>query len=546
MRHWQNILGALVLTLAVVLGLGAVVKWHAVMVLDGTTPVDTGLVRWAGTGGTQVETGLATSDSAGNINIPSGTHYKVNGTSLAYGDVGAAATNHSAPWSTVTETPTTTLGYGITQLPWHQLTETPTSCVGYGITALPWHLITETPTTVLGYGITNAVAGPSSATDGHLAVYDSTTGKLIKDGGAVPTAGDSLDMLLFGDGSDGVLNVTAGTSTLARDMQYTNLTISGTGAIDTAGFRVAVSGTLTLDNAPANAITWVVATGGGNASGTGAGAAGAQVSSANKRIGGASPGYIGKTGGTGAGTNGSNQTTTVITGAIAKGGDGGVGGTGGNAGANSGGTGGTTVSISSVATNLYEPIGTLPLYDSGLGLTIGASGGSAVNYVGGGVGGSSGGSGAGDGTAGGGSGGSGSGGICVGVWARTISRGAGTAAGCISAIGGVGGAGGSPVAGNRGGGSGGGGGGGGVVVLVVRTLTGAQKTAAIVATGGAGGAGAAGTGTGTAGTGGYGGNGGNIWIWNVGAGTCTKTAGSAGSAPTGTTGGPGGACSVNL
>ena len=35
MRHWQNILGALVLTLAVVLGLGAVVKWHAVMVLDG-------------------------------------------------------------------------------------------------------------------------------------------------------------------------------------------------------------------------------------------------------------------------------------------------------------------------------------------------------------------------------------------------------------------------------------------------------------------------------------------------------------------------------
>lgn len=33
------------------------------------------------------------------------------------------------------------------------------------------------------------VVGPSSATDGNLAVFDSTTGKLIKDGGAVPVAG---------------------------------------------------------------------------------------------------------------------------------------------------------------------------------------------------------------------------------------------------------------------------------------------------------------------------------------------------------------------
>lgn len=31
-----------------------------------------------------------------------------------------------------------------------------------------------------------AVSGPSSSTDGHLAVFDGTSGKLIKDGGAVP------------------------------------------------------------------------------------------------------------------------------------------------------------------------------------------------------------------------------------------------------------------------------------------------------------------------------------------------------------------------
>ena len=38
------------------------------------------------------------------------------------------------------------------------------------------------------------VAGPSSATDGHLAVFDGVTGKLIKDGGAVPAGGSSADV----------------------------------------------------------------------------------------------------------------------------------------------------------------------------------------------------------------------------------------------------------------------------------------------------------------------------------------------------------------
>jgi len=33
------------------------------------------------------------------------------------------------------------------------------------------------------------VVGPASATDGHLAVFDGVTGKLLKDGGAVPTGG---------------------------------------------------------------------------------------------------------------------------------------------------------------------------------------------------------------------------------------------------------------------------------------------------------------------------------------------------------------------
>lgn len=50
--------------------------------------------------------------------------------------------------------------------------------------------------TVFGAG--GDVDGPASATDGHLAVFDGTTGKIIKDGGAVPT-GSGADYILVRD-----------------------------------------------------------------------------------------------------------------------------------------------------------------------------------------------------------------------------------------------------------------------------------------------------------------------------------------------------------
>src|SRR5271166_403646 len=40
----------------------------------------------------------------------------------------------------------------------------------------------------------------------------------------------------FGDGSDGNVNISSGTTTLTRDMFYNNLTLSGTGALVTAGY----------------------------------------------------------------------------------------------------------------------------------------------------------------------------------------------------------------------------------------------------------------------------------------------------------------------
>ena len=60
---------------------------------------------------------------------------------------------------------------------------------------------------------------------------------------------------LFGTGADGAVTISSGTTTLTRDMQYTNLTINGSGKINPNGWRIYVSGTLDLTAAPASAIT---------------------------------------------------------------------------------------------------------------------------------------------------------------------------------------------------------------------------------------------------------------------------------------------------
>jgi len=72
-------------------------------------------------------------------------------------------TAHNQAWSTITGTPTSGVGYGITQLAWSTITGTPTSGVGYGITQLAWSTITGTPDSILGYGITQLVVPAPTA-----------------------------------------------------------------------------------------------------------------------------------------------------------------------------------------------------------------------------------------------------------------------------------------------------------------------------------------------------------------------------------------------
>lgn len=49
-----------------------------------------------------------------------------------------------------------------------------------------------------------------------------------------------LSNMFFGDGYDGDVSISSGTTILTRDMYYNNLTISGTGKINVNGWRIFV------------------------------------------------------------------------------------------------------------------------------------------------------------------------------------------------------------------------------------------------------------------------------------------------------------------
>ena len=333
------------------------------------------------------------------------------------------------------------------------------------------------------------------------------SGGVISSVGGGSGTGDTLDKTMFGDGSDGTLSISSGTTTLTRVMYYYNLTVSGTAILRTASagnrtFRIFVAGTLDISGAQTGAIQALIADGAvANALGNGgaitfAGTIGTVAAQQN--------GQAGANGGVGAGVQG--------TAAGAANGIGPPCGASGASGLGSGGAG--AASRPSVAATLSTDvrrltqmlaewnIGNFSLVSCGIGGPGGASGG-------------------GDGTQnGGGGGGGGPSGAILYIAARTINRGAGTAVGAISARGGNGGSGGTTAAGtNTGGGGGGGGGSGGWLYLVYRTLTGTTATNALDASGGSGGAGGNGKGTGVGGDGGGAGGGGRIDVYNLGLGT---------------------------
>ncbi len=342
----------------------------------------------------------------------------------------------------------------------------------------------------------------------------STTGSLLNlSGSGVTVAIDCVardlaslnfvDSQFFGDGSDGDVTQSSST-TLTRNMYYNNLTPVAGCAIDTAGFAIFVKGALTLDNAPAG---WIFNNGnnGGNASGSGSGAAGVAPSAKY----GLTPGEGAFAGVSSSGAlNGIARPTTAFSLGGIQGGDTGNGGTA-NAGAVAGGVG-VTQGAQAFTAGVPLPFFMNALTAASSGYLSGVRGPSAPN------GGASGG-------AGGGGGGGGSPGGTVLICARTISRGASTAAGGIQAKGGNGGNGGNAAGTNAGGGAGGSGGSGGLITIIYRYLTGSTATGCLDVSGGAGGAGGNGAGTGVGGNASGSGAAGAVWLANLTTMTATFT-----------------------
>lgn len=278
---------------------------------------------------------------------------------------------------------------------------------------------------------------------------------------AVPSAGGGGTAIQsegwFGHGIDGDLTV-SGTTTLTRNSFYNNLTITATGVLKPAGFRVYVLGTLTIDAGGTFNDDGLLSAGG--ATGTAGGLALAARGSLSAQ---STAGGNGSAGGTN-GTASAGASTTSLNASFALP----TGGNGGSGGGNAGGTSGASVAYNAqVSLNDVWPC-----------LTIGHvfGRGSSSNAYNGGGGGSGGGAGVGSTGGGGGSGGGG-----VWVACKMINN-----AGRISANGGPG-AGGTGAAGG-----GGGGGAGGYAIVIYQSGT----IGTVQALGGTGGAGA---GTGAAG-----------------------------------------------
>lgn len=358
-------------------------------------------------------------------------------------------------------------------------------------------------------------AGVVAATDTILQAFQKIVGNI---------AGLMIPNGIFGDGSDGNVTISSGTTTLTRDMFYSNLTINGTGILATAGFKVYVSGTLDISAAAEGSIINNGNNGNnGAASATGGTAASSSGSGTTLQVGSL---QAGGAGGAAAGTAAANA--GAVTGAIGGGHP--VGGAGGLGSGGAGGAGSTAATPTIAGFSLRRYICDFIRLTGG---TVGAYT-TARNCSGGG--------GGGDGTAGGGGGSGGAYGCAVVIYARTIARGTNVNTAIIRARGGTGGSGGSPVAGNRGGGGGGSGGAGGFIYICYGFLTGSTIVNALDASGGAGGNGGNGFGTGVGGAGGGRGGGGRIVLVDMVAGTGSELApdnGAAGGAASGVTGGTG-------
>lgn len=331
--------------------------------------------------------------------------------------------------------------------------------------------------------------------------------------------------LFTGDGSNGDLSISSGTTTLGvNSYLYNNLTMSGTAQINTSQHPLFVKGTLTISG---SAIIQNNGIAGGTNPGTGAGAGGAARAFGRYFA----SGVAGGGGAAGTTTAGGSAGTTASAGCgpNTRSTNGGRGGSGGTGSAGAAGISGDAANPSIVSWPSYPLVNPFVIVNA-------AAGGV---YLSSGHAGRGGGAGGGNGTnAGLGGGGGGSGAGCVYIACNTLDI-SGASASAIQAIGGLGGSSSNSVTAGQGGGGGAGGGGGGLVVIAYKELIG-SATDLIDVSGGDGGNGGNGGGSGGLnGTGGYGGAGGRVVLINLTTGVITtsnSTAAPAAPTQTGTAG----------
>ena len=305
--------------------------------------------------------------------------------------------------------------------------------------------------------------------------------------GTVAAGDDSrfIKSLFFGDGADGAVTVTQSSNpawqsksgsgattlmTLIRDVYFTDLTLDASGGvftIRTAGFRIFVSGTLTLG-------TGIVIQHDGNAAAAGVAGVNLTAATVGTATGAGSAGGVGV-----AATQATAITASIATTNTSATAHGGTGGASTGGGTGGGVAGGTTANA---ATN-GRPSSTIN--------AIQTRGTNGTAWTGGG--GGTGGTAAASSTGGGGGGGAG----IVAIFARTIVNN-----GTIRA---KGGAGGNATLGAGAGAGGGGGGGGGAIILVY--MTSGSTVGSTDVTGGTGGT--------LAGTGATGATGSSGLVWQV-------------------------------
>lgn len=312
----------------------------------------------------------------------------------------------------------------------------------------------------------------------------------------------------FGLGSDGDVVIT-GSTTLTSDMFYNSLTITSTGALSTAGYRVFSQGKL-LNEGNIN-VSAAEGRDGGIAHGIPGGTAGAAGVKKEGYLIGAQSGGIGGGGAAGTanpGAGGGSSTNSLGDATV-----GGNGGSGGNGDAGSGGAGGTGGTVTAAAAN----VGSIEDPSQAISYRTQPSGSSGSSFgSGGGGGGGGGGRGShfpSSGVPPGGGGGGGGASAHSAVIVASILSGSGT----LTGIGGDGGNGGNGSAGNEGiedtGGGGGGGGAQGAFVFLIFSRK-ENYNWTVTLTGGIGGLGGAPNDAGGAGTDGADGDDGTLYEYS--------------------------------